>query len=383
MTGTAYGAEVLQGWTGREGEGFAAATYFQTDRWLGAWYRTLGADEGITPLTVLARAGDGRGAMLLPLILDTTGRRRVVAFADRGVSDYNAPLLGPAAPTTPAAARALWAAIARVLPPADLAVFEKMPLSLGDRPNPLALLKTPSPCPVFGNVLTIGDDFAAWRRQDLAKTFRKELERSWRVFERHGGAAFERVLDPATAHAVLDDLAALQGRRLDGEAYRLGRPTYDAFYHRLLDDGLADGSVVLTALKAEGQTVAALLGVTNGSAGYAMMRIANQDGPWLACSPGRLLIERTMAHLHEEGYRLFDFTIGDYPHKRRFNTTPVPLVDVALALSPWGLPRIGRAGVKTFVKARPALLRAARAARDLAARPGGGRVLPWARKASP
>ena len=320
--------------------------------------------------------------MLLPLILDATGRRRVVAFADRGVSDYNAPLLGPAAPTTPAAARALWAAIARALPPADLAVFEKMPASLGDRPNPLALLKTPTPCPVFGNVLTIGDDFAAWRRQALAKTFRKELERSWRVFERHAGAAFERVLDQATAHAVLDDLAALQGRRLDGEAYRLDRPTYDAFYHRLLDDGLADGSVVLSALRAEGQTVAALLGVTHGSA-YAMMRIANRDGPWLACSPGRLLIERTMAHLHGGGYRLFDFTIGDYPHKRRFNTTPVPLVDVALALSPWGLPRIGRAGVKSFVKARPALLRAVRAARDLV-RPGDdGRVLPWARKTSP
>ncbi len=45
------------------------------------------------------------------------------------------------------------------------------------------------------------------------------------------------------------------------------------------------------------------------------------------CSPGRLIIGRTMAHLHAQGIRQFDFSIGNYAYKRRFDVAPVALVD--------------------------------------------------------
>jgi len=40
-----------------------------------------------------------------------------------------------------------------------------------------------------------------------------------------------------------------------------------------------------------------------------------------------------MAALHQQGVESFDFTIGDYPYKRRFGVASTPLFEVAEALS--------------------------------------------------
>ncbi len=83
--------------------------------------------------------------------------------------------------------------------------------------------------------------------------------------------------------------------------------------------------------------MATLLGIRSG-ARYVMIRISNAGDKWSNCSPGRLIIERTMAALHQDGVREFDFSIGNYAYKRRFGVTRLPLVDVSAALSWRGLP---------------------------------------------
>ena len=69
-----------------------------------------------------------------------------------------------------------------------------------------------------------------------------------------------------------------------------------------------------------------------------MVRISNAGEKWSNCSPGRLIIERTMAALHRDGVRQFDFSIGNYAYKRRFGVVPLPLADITAALSWRGLP---------------------------------------------
>jgi CelD/BcsL family acetyltransferase involved in cellulose biosynthesis len=83
--------------------------------------------------------------------------------------------------------------------------------------------------------------------------------------------------------------------------------------------------------------VATLLGIRSGSR-YVMVRISNAGDKWSNCSPGRLIIERTMAALHQDGVREFDFSTGNYAYKRRFGVTRLPLVDVSAALSWRGWP---------------------------------------------
>jgi CelD/BcsL family acetyltransferase involved in cellulose biosynthesis len=80
-----------------------------------------------------------------------------------------------------------------------------------------------------------------------------------------------------------------------------------------------------------------LLGVRTGSR-YVMVRLSHAGEKWSNCSPGRLIIERTMAALHKDGVREFDFSIGNYAYKRRFGVAPLPLVDITAALSWRGIP---------------------------------------------
>lgn len=354
-TGGAYSATISHDPATLERAASLAPTPFQHPGWLSAWYANMAAGPDVTPLIACVDdARTGAPAMVLPLVLRREGVLRVIEFADGGITDYNAPMPGPAAPRDAAAASAVWQALCRALPPADLIRFTKMPRRLGRAPNPLALLPGARTQKLCGNVLTIDQSWDDWH-WSLERTFRKELERSWRVFQRYPDARFRRITDPAEAGRILSVLEAQQRARIHelGLPYGLDAPPVARFYRDLLARGLPDGYAVLTALTSEDAVVAALLGIRDGTS-YAMVRLSTGGAAWKACSPGRLLIERTMAHMHEQGCRAFDFTIGSYAYKRRFGVTPILLMEYEQALSWRAMP----------LRARTHAVAAARTIRD-------------------
>ncbi|GAA0237764.1 hypothetical protein LNAOJCKE_1735 [Methylorubrum aminovorans] len=354
-TATRFEVSALRGGT--------APTPFQGADWLASWYEAMAGRAGLTPVIVTVRqARTGELALVLPLVLRRIGSLRLIEFADLDLTDYNAPLIGPAAPRDRREAARLWRAVRRALPPADLVRLAKMETAFGGAPNPLALLPGAIACALNGNLVRLGPDYDAWRYAGLERTARKELERIWRVFTKHPDAAFERVTDPAWARAVLAAIENLQKRRMDalGATYFLNEPDVAAVYHRLVERGLADGSTVVTALVAGGEIVAGLLGLRLGER-YIMIRIGQAGGRWSNCSPGRLVIERTMAFLHAEGVRCVDFSIGNYDYKRRFGTEPLALVDLVAPLGWRGLAPALRARLVGRLRAHPELDRRLRA----------------------
>ena len=94
---------------------------------------------------------------MFPLIRRLQNGIRIVEFADLELTDYNAPVLGAAAPRDAKAARALWrdllTALRRLPGGADLIRLRKMPIDLDGRPNPLALLDGAVPCALNGNLV--------------------------------------------------------------------------------------------------------------------------------------------------------------------------------------------------------------------------------------
>ena len=328
---------------------------FQSERWLAGWYGAFAGRPDVEPLLVEVVDADGRLALGLPLVRRFGRRLTTVEFADLGITDYNAPILGPAAPAGPAEARAAWRAVRRVLPAADLAVFTKMPGRVGDAENPLVQALPVEPSRLFGNFVATGDDYDAWLHT-LDKNDRKELARFARVFTREEGARFVHATDPALARRILDWIEVEQAGRIRalGLPYLLDDPDYAGFYRAMLDRGIADGSVIVTALMHGDEVVAGLYGIADG-AHYAMVRIAFTGGRWANCSPGRLVIERSMEAMHRAGYRYFDFTIGDYAHKRGFSAAHLPLFDASIALSLRGFPTVGVERAKAYVKQHPGL----------------------------
>lgn len=367
-----YQVEVVHDWSlARPGWEAAlatgTATPFQHGAVMDAWYRAMAGRKGLKPLLVTVRDGAGTHALSLALVRYRVGLRRVIAFADGGLIDYNAPILGPAAPEDAAGAARLWRAVRRALPAADLLDLRKMPERIGGRPNPFSLL-APLPCALNGNVVRAGDDWSAYHHS-LKRTVRKELERSWRVFERHPGAAFRAITDPAERQRVLAAIEAQQPVRMQSthKTYVLDEPAAASFYRNLVADALAGEAVVLTALTAGEEVVAALLGL-RWRGDYIMVRISNAEGEWANASPGKIIIDKSMEWLHGHGQREFDFSIGNYDYKRRFGVEPIALIDLVRPLSPLGLPGVLDARIRAWLRGHPQVRGMAHRVRTLVTR---------------
>jgi CelD/BcsL family acetyltransferase involved in cellulose biosynthesis len=341
-------------------DGIISSTPFQNSHWLDAWYGAFARADHVEPLiAIISDAATGEQVALLPLIRRLQKGIRIVEFADLDLTDYNAPVLGAAAPRDAKAARAMWrdllAALRHLPGGADLIRLRKMPTNLDGRPNPLALLDGASACSLNGNIVTTGDDFDVWRHS-INHTVRKELERSWRVFTRNPSAAFKMVRDKDEALCLLSAMEIHQDARMRqlGLKFILNDETCASFYRKLVGDGVGEGYAVLSALTVGDEVVATLLGIRQGSC-YVMVRISNAGEKWSTCSPGRLIIERTMAALHRDGIRQFDFSIGNYTYKRRFGVVRTPLVNITSALSWRGLPYDLRDRVARWLRRYPRL----------------------------
>jgi CelD/BcsL family acetyltransferase involved in cellulose biosynthesis len=227
------------------------------------------------------------------------------------------------------------AALRRLPEGADLVRMQKMPADVDGKPNPLVSLGRLGSCSLNGNLISIGDDFEAYR----TSIKRMQLPRSWRVFSRNPGAAFRIVTDVDEAVALLDTMDAQQQARMQhlGLEFILNEAACAKFYRDLVIRGIDEGYAVVSALTCDEAIVATVLGIRQG-ANFVFLRISNAGTRWSACSPSRLIIERTMAALHRDGVRQFDLSIGNYAFKRRFGAAPLPLTDVSVALGWRGLP---------------------------------------------
>ena len=75
------------------------STPFQHPQWYEAWYGAFAGADGVEPLiAIVTDASTGERAALLPLIRRRQNGIRIVEFADLDLTDYNAPMLGTAAP---------------------------------------------------------------------------------------------------------------------------------------------------------------------------------------------------------------------------------------------------------------------------------------------
>lgn len=300
----------------------------------------------------------------LPLVRRTIGRRRFIEFADLGVADYNLPVLGPAAPTTSDEAAALIAAIERALPEADVLRLGKMPLTIGGRPNPLVQARAIVPETLFGNVIEIDHGYESWLKS-LGGRDRREFARAWRVFTRHPEARLVVAEDTDTARRVMRWIEHRQRARIRdrGLPYDLDAPRMSAFHERLIEQGLESGEVVVSALMAGEEIVAGLFGLANGRE-YIALRVAFESGRWASVGPGRLLIERTMAALHERGCRRFDLGIGDYSYKHDFRPAVRELGQLVSPLSLAGFVEVVRLRLRARLRAVPVLANLVRRLRD-------------------
>ena len=129
----------------REAASGVAASFDGLAR-LANWREAFVASDDIDPFVVVARAREtGTLAMVLLLARQRYEGLWLIAPLDTGAASGDALILGAAAPNDAINARALWRAVRRILPPADLIKMMRSPRELSGRANPLALLGHATP----------------------------------------------------------------------------------------------------------------------------------------------------------------------------------------------------------------------------------------------
>lgn len=355
----------------------AVVTPFQSEAWIAA----LDADvapalAASTELLSVTDPATHEFLLALPITVRRVGGLRVAEIADLGASDYQAPVIGPAAASiafdAPARA-ALLAALGRALADVDMLRFEKMPREIVGRANPLAMLAGARPSRFSANRLTVETTVEAFIAA-RGKKYRKEAERCFRRIAEEGEVRFARAETAAEIEAAYAQLEAWQHARHAeaGHVYALARPELSRFYRRLALAGMQDSATLVSpsplggagrgegactstpvarrfasifTLGVGGRPVAILYGVENAGT-FTLLRIADAGEDWKHVSPGRLVVIETMRHMVGRGIRVFDMGIGDYPFKHWIGCTAHPLVDLDVALRWRAWPRVAAAGLK-------------------------------------
>lgn len=347
----------------------SASTGFQSEQWLAALFQEFAPHAGAEPnLLIVRRRYTGSVALALPLLVRKVGLLRIAEFADLGLSDYCAPLIGEDGPVTKEEMAALLKDMRAALSDVDVIRLEKMPTVIEGSFNPLLLPNGAQPSRFSGNQLTVATtvkDYIASR----GKKYRKEVERSRRRLEDEGEVTLTRVTSPSEIDRAYRLLEAWQvSRHMDlGHEYCLDQPEISAFYRELLVTGRSSEFASLFTLNVNGQPMAALLGITQGKR-FTLLRIADAGEAWSHCSPGRMIVIETMHDLVTRGITTFDMGIGSYPFKRWIGCEPYPLYDRLVAISALGRAHVLSDSLKRRARANPTLLAIVRRIRHLSGR---------------
>lgn len=319
----------------------ASHTFFQTFAWLDAWQRHVGAPADVLPAIVTGRHPDGTLLFILPLAIHRHRVVRRLTFLGADLCDYNAPLLHPGfeAMVGDAAFAALWPRLLGQLQADhrftfDLIDLPKIPERVGDQRNPLLILGTkanPSGAHVTALAGTWDEFYASKRSASTRKRERRQL----RQLADCGEIRFIDALEGDERRRTLDLLFEQKARSFERMGVRdiFARAGYRSLFTAFAMDAGSRHLVHLSRMEV-GPTIAAVsLGFVSGSR-YSLVISSYDGGDVARFGPGR-------AHLHEllrlaiqNGFAIFDFTIGDEAYKQDWSDARLTLQD-HLSVARW------------------------------------------------
>lgn len=289
----------------------------------------------------------------------TLRRRRGITsieLADCGLSDYAAPIFQLRIDTDDRLRLAeLERAVLAALPPHDVLLLRKMPLTIAGQANPFAGFTGARSM----HTATLTVDAAATIAGGLGAV--KEGERKARRIIRDGGRV-RRITDCAEALAALECLFAFRAARarLVGGNARLAEPAVRDFYREVIGRGVSSGFAVVHEIASADRLLGVVQGfVYRGRFHGTLMGFAADDPASAAVSPGLVGVVHALANHAETGGTAFDFGPGEQPYKARFGGIASDYRQVVRAATVRGLAPlavdVARREGRRVLRAHPAL----------------------------
>ncbi len=338
----------------------------QAPLWVQNWVTHMHPDG----LIVSLRA-DGRGAFALALEVVRAGPFRVARFMGGTHANGNfAPALPAWSSVTSRAEMAqMVKAIRAARPDIDALLLQRLALDLDGHKNPLlALPHVPSPNIALAVDLRSG--FDAVLEHTSAKRKRKKHRAQMRKFEAAGG--YRRIVadTPEEIRRLFDAFLEMKEQRFRkaGVANVFAEAEIQAFFHALFADALRNGTRGFTL---EGLEVAGKLRAVTGTSRCGKRLIcefgAIRDDELAPASPGEFLFYENIEKACEQGFEVYDFSVGDEPYKRLWCDVETRQADALVPLTAKGhgfaLAMRVSGRLKTWIKNSPTLWRLAKALR--------------------
>lgn len=311
----------------------AVSSPSQSAAWISAWAAKVDPD-----LVVATLAVDGRPQLALALEVVRYGPFRVARFPGGRHANGNFPLLSISAGTTPAAIGAMVAAIAAARPDIDLLALERLANAIEGTTNPLLALPH-APSPNLALAVDLDGGFEALLGRSSGKRKRKKHRSQTRKFEAAGGFRLITAATPQDCDRLLSEFFAMKRDRFAkmGVADVFAEPSVKAFFHHLFVEALGAErpDFVLDALEVDGR-----LRAVTGSSRCGRRLIcefgAIREDDLAGTSPGDFLFFENIQRACNDGYSVYDFSVGDEPYKRLWCDIETRQFDALVSLTAKG-----------------------------------------------
>ncbi|MBQ0709377.1 MULTISPECIES: GNAT family N-acetyltransferase [unclassified Ochrobactrum] len=300
-------------WPDADDKTGSAFFVFQSKSFIRAWEASYGQKSGVQLCLTEVRQSDGTPLLFLPLSITRICGSRVLSFIDEGVSDYNAPIVFPAAAElSHDAAMRILAAVVAAVPSHDIVALYKMPENVEGLINPLwSVTDRFSDASTHAISLTRPIDEIEKSIQGIGNIKKRD-----RALQQMEGSRFLIAQTEAERRTVLDAMLRQKQRRFEETMV----PGFDAhpekrrFFEEATEHLARHDALHLSALTV-GETVLATMWSVIRNDLYCAMIITFEDGTWSRFSPGKVLMLRLLSALKADGYTVFDLGFGDEPWK--------------------------------------------------------------------
>jgi CelD/BcsL family acetyltransferase involved in cellulose biosynthesis len=313
---------------------------FQTYEWLENWYVHIGQYEQIDPCIVSVRDGSGRLLYLFPFEIKHRGAVKILTWLGDKLIDYGAPIIAPVSAGIGDAGGvdfdSVWRGILERLPSIDVVWLTKVPRDINDSPNPLCSL----PClPYHSSAhlvrLSGGDWESFYERHAGAKTRSTDRRKARRL------STLGRVSCAMTDGSDVSSLrnvthAMVRQKAMRYDEIRAPNLFVDEGHRKFFTEPMealrASGRLHVAGLYLDDTMITTHWGMIYKKRFYYYMP-SFATGPWVRCSPGRLLLFDLFKWCFDNDVTVFDFTLGDESYKRDWCDEELPLYQYLSARS--------------------------------------------------
>ncbi len=312
-------------WRRMETEG--RCLVFQTYDWVSCWYDAARLVNEAEPVIAVVFREEAEPTWILPLCLYTKNGLRIISFADLGVTDYAAPVMGRNAPSDPETAQNILEAVFAALPPCDLISLQKMPATVEDAVNPLLCLPGLQRFPEDCHGIRLSEPWPELAKKVMNRRLRSGVRIKREKLRTHGDVAIKR-FGPRELGAQMEELLAIRNERFDAIGRARMPAFWRTFYQILASREGASYNPSVTTLTVAGRTIAACFSLSRGKTSHALLT-SFRMGKWEEFRPGIILFDDMLTSFwHQAGNgAYFDFTVGDEEYKKRMGSESYPLYE--------------------------------------------------------